>query len=463
MPGAEDLTSLLEQGARLYAAGQTAAAARVYRRAQAVAPGDPTVRLRLAMSIWHGENRGEEALAEVRAIAREYPQSAVVGAEATILNSLGRFTEAADAARRALALDRANAGAWVDLATAAGPDMAAAVLADIDTALADDAIAEGGLRQAHLARARLLRKLGRHDEAFEATAASNAEVSPRWDAVRESRFAELLRSIFTQDMMQRCMGQGHEDGRMIIILGMPRSGTTLLERLLAAHPVIATAGETPLAGSLFTQLYEQAGQDAGRVRSLLGPSTLRAMGAAYLQGIDGRMGDSQAVRVIDKMPGNHLFAPLLRLMFPRAVIVHMRRHPLDTALSCWEAGFSFGLDYASRLDLLGAAYRLYADVIADWAALPGLDMHEVRYEHLVSDPESVLRGLLRAADVDWDPACLAPAGGGQIKTASLEQARRPVSTASVGRWRRHADRLAPLIRAMGGMEWIERYVGERHD
>ena len=100
---------------------------------------------------------------------------------------------------------------------------------------------------------------------------------------------------------------------------------------------------------------------------------------------------------------------------------------------------------------------------ADWAALPGIDMQEVRYEHLVSDPEAVLRGLLRAAGVDWNPACVVPAGGGQIKTASLEQARHPVSAASVGRWRRHADRLAPLIRAMGGMDWVERHVGARDD
>jgi len=155
------------------------------------------------------------------------------------------------------------------------------------------------------------------------------------------------------------------------------------------------------------------------------------------------------------MPANHLFVPFLRLIFPRAVIVHMRRDPLDTALSCFEAGFAFGIDYAARFDTLGQAYRMYADLMAEWTALPGVRLRDVVYERLVDDTGTVLRGVLSQCRLAWDPACLAPAVGGQIKTASVTQARAVVNTRSVGRWRVHAERLAPMIAAMGGAAWVE--------
>ena len=142
------------------------------------------------------------------------------------------------------------------------------------------------------------------------------------------------------------------------------------------------------------------------------------------------------------------------MMFPRAVILHMRRHPLDTCLSCWEAGFSFGLDYAARFDTLGAAYRAYADTVGRWFDLAGLRMQDIRYEDLVAAPEPVMRSVLGACRVPWDPACLSPATGGQIKTASVVQARGGVSKNSVGRWERYRERLQPLIAALGGMDWI---------
>ena len=445
--------ALLEQGAALYASGQSAAAARVYRRALSMAPDDPTVRLRLALAIWHGENRTEEALAEVRDLSLRYPQAGVLGAEAMILNSMGQYADAARAARRALAADPVHAEAWVHLATAIPAAEAEAALPGLDRALA--AAPAAARRQLLLARARLLKKAGRRDEAFDAMAASNAEAPARWDEGRERAIARQLAATFTPDLVARAGGQGHDDARMVFIVGMPRSGTTLMERLLCAHPAVATVGETPLIGSLFGQLQAQVGRDPAQVAAALTPATLRAMGDAYLLGIATRLREPGAGRVIDKMPANYLFVPLIRLVFPQATIVHMRRHPLDTCLSCWEAGFSFGLDYAARFATLGAAYRLYAATMAGWRDLPGIGLEEVRYERLVEAPEPVMRSVLDGVGLPWDPACLTPAKGGQITTASVGQARQPIGSASVGRWRRHADRLQPLVEALGGTDWIE--------
>ncbi len=449
----ETLDEMLAEGARLYGAGQSAAAAAVYRRARELAPEDPTVRLRLALSIWHGENRGEEALQQVRVLAADYPQAPVFGAEATILTSLGRFDEAAAAARRAVAVDPEQGGAWVDLASAVGSPEAPGVLAELEAVIDTRTPTPPVLRQMHLARARLLRTLGREEAAFDAMAASNAEAPEQWQEAGERRFAERLRAVFSPDLMRRLAGTGHADGRMIFIVGMPRSGTTLLERLLAAHPDVASAGETALIGSLYSQLTSRTGNEPKAVAAALTPATLRAMGSAYLQGIAQRAEDR--LRVVDKMPANYLFAPLIRLMFPRAAILHISRHPLDTALSCWEAGFSFGLDYAARFSTLGAAYRLYAETAGAWSALPRVGLSPIRYEDLVSETGQAMADVLAACRLPWNPVCLTPAPGGQIKTASITQARAPVSDRSIGRWRRHADRLAPLIAAMGGMGWVE--------
>ena len=442
----------MEQGAKLYAAGQSAAAACLYRQAQQIAPQDPTVRLRLALAIWHGENRGEEALSEVRELASEHPQPQVLGAEAMILNSLGRFEEAADVARRALDMDPANPGAWVDLAAAAPADQASDLAQELSGVL-DPKLRDPARRQLHLAHARLLRKSGEYDAAFDAMTASNALAPSRSQSDQEKAHRELLANIFTPDLMRRLAGEGLADGRMVFIIGMPRSGTTLLERLLTAHPQVATAGETTLVGTLFGQFTSQVGKDPVALQNALDGPTLRAMATAYLQGLAVRV-RGQSDRVIDKMPANYLYAPLIRLMFPRAAILHMRRHPLDTCLSCWEAGFSFGLDYAARFDSLGTAYRAYADTVGRWFDLTGLRMQDVCYEDLVAAPEPVMRDVLMACGLPWDPACLSPATGGQIKTASVVQARGGVSTNSVGRWERYRDRLQPLIAALGGMDWI---------
>lgn len=452
MSDANNLKDLLAKGAKLYGAGQSAAAAEVYRQALKAAPGDPTVRLRLALAIWHGENRGEEALDEVRALAATYPQASVHGAEALILNSMGRFGEAAGAARRAVTADPRHTSAWRDLATAAPETQAATLDAELEALLAAPDLTATQRRDLHAARATVLHKAGDEDRAFTQTECANGYAPRRWDVDREAGMIAGLRRAFTADLMASRFAAGPSDRRMVFILGMPRSGTTLLERMLTAHPAIASAGETPIVGNLWTQYRRQAGDAA------LTGEHLSAMGRAYMQGIAQRS-PAKAARVIDKMPANYLYLPLIRLMLPDATVIHMRRHPLDTCLSCYEASFAFGLDYATGQVSLGAAYRMYADLMAHWTGPVGVAVREVRYEALVAEPEAVLRPLLAAIGLDWDPACLTPADGGIIKTASSVTARGRVSTASVGRWHRFADRLQPLIEVLGGLDAVKRMDG----
>ncbi|MEM9063756.1 MAG: sulfotransferase [Pseudomonadota bacterium] len=447
------ISEMLEKGAKLYAGGHTAAAAQVYREALKLAPQDPTVRLRHAIAIWHGEDRAEEALTEIRALGRQYPQATIFAHEGLILNSLGRFDEGAAAARKAVQVDPGYSSAWLDLATAVNASEADDLADELRAMLAKDPEPKVA-RDLNYALATVLRKLGDDDGAFDATGEGNRLSPMRWDAPRERAMQDLLRSVFDAGLMERLRGHGLADERPVFITGMPRSGTTLLDRMLAAHPVIASVGETTTVGMIFNQFLAQAGREPARLKQVLTPKVLGQIARAVLKGITDRAGQQPAARIIDKMPPNTLFWPLIACMFPNGRILHMQRHPLGTCLSCWEASFAFGLDYATDMTALGQAWRQYADLTDDWRALVGAQVHPVLYEDLVTDAEPVLRGVLNHLGLPWDARCLTPDRSGPVKTASVAQVRAPVSSGSVARWRDYRERLQPVVDAMGGDDWL---------
>lgn len=448
------MPDLLKKGAELYARGQSAAAAGIYRKALRLAPADPTVRLRHALAIWHGENRADEALEEIAALAKRFPQASVFAAQALVLNSTGRFAEGAGAARKAVSADPLHTTSWLDLATATPAEGAEALAGELDDLLARRDLSRNMRRDLHFARAVCLRKLGELHPAFTETECANGFEASRWDYDRERQFHTLLRSVFTPTLIQRLRNAGHPDRRLVFVTGMPRSGTTLLEQMLTAHPQIASAGETPIVGNLFQQLQHSTHNDGAAIAKALNRGLLAKIADALLAGIASRTQGTKAERIIDKMPANALFMPFIAVLLPNARIIHMRRHPLDTCLSCFEASFAFGLDYASNQVSLGAAFRQYADLTDHWTGLLDGRVLDVRYENLITSPESVLREVLTHCELPWDSACLAPKQDGLIKTASLAQARGTLSAASVGRWHPLEARLQPLIRSMGGMAWI---------
>ncbi|MGD1923571.1 MAG: sulfotransferase [Paracoccaceae bacterium] len=444
---------LLDRGAKLYAGGHTAAAAKVYREALTIAPRDPTVRLRHAIAIWHGEDRAEEALAEIRDLGREFPQAAIFAHEGLILNSLGRFEDGVAASRKAIAKDPDYSSAWLDLATAIPPAEAESLVAELRAMLAAEPEAKAA-RDLQYALATALRKIDDTDGAFDATAEGNRLSPMRWDAAQELGMQDLLRSVFDARLMQRLQGAGLADDRLVFITGMPRSGTTLLDRMLTAHPVIASVGETTTVGMIFNQLIGQVGRDPAKLRQTLTPSVITQMGQAVLQGVAGRLQGQQAARIIDKMPPNTLFWPLIAAMFPNARILHMQRHPLGTCLSCWEASFAFGLDYATDMTALGQAYRQYADLTDHRTVLMGSRIRSVLYEDLVTDSEPVVRGVLEHLGLPFDARCLEPDTSGPVKTASVAQVRAPVSSGSLDRWMRYRGRLQAVVDGMGGEHWL---------
>jgi hypothetical protein len=228
-------------------------------------------------------------------------------------------------------------------------------------------------------------------------------------------------------------GGGDPSEIPIFILGMPRSGSTLIEQILASHAWVHGAGER---------------MDFPDLLADLGDRDFRALGAAYAAR-SGTLAPG-AGRVTDKLPGNFLHAGAIHLALPRARIIHSRRDPADTCLSCYTKLFRGEQPFTYDLGELGRYYRAYERLMAHWrVVLPESVFLEVDYEALVADPETQTRRLLAHCGLAWDPACLVfHETRREIRTASAVQVRQPLYGGSVGRWRRHGERLEPLLREL---------------
>jgi tetratricopeptide (TPR) repeat protein len=238
--------------------------------------------------------------------------------------------------------------------------------------------------------------------------------------------------------------------RLVFIVGMPRSGTSLTEQILGAHPHVHPGGEREELPRLIDSLVQQVapGQPWVAAAERLGPETLTDAARWYRERVCAGAGEARIVT--DKMPLNYRYLALLSRMFPQAAFVHTLRAPLDTALSCYFASFNFAYAFTNRLDWLGHWLRDHDRLLAHWQAELDAPLHVSRYEDLVTDLESRVRALLGFLDLPWHPGCLEfHRSARMVNTASYAQVRRPIYASSVGRSDRYRPHLAPLIEAMG--------------
>lgn len=269
--------------------------------------------------------------------------------------------------------------------------------------------------------------------------------------MERARFGQLA-TAFSADYITAHQGGGDPTRRPIFIVGMPRSGTTLTEQILASHPDVFGAGELEFMGPA-ARLVLGFGvpSEAYRLSEMTSPADFGRIARTYLAWLPKAAADRRFVT--DKMPQNFLFAGLIRLVFPNAHIVHVRRSPLDNCLSIFKNYFAAeGLQFAYDLVELGHYYNLYRDLMRHWhAVMPG-GIHDVQYEDLVSEPEATSRALLDYCGLDWRPEVLDfHLNKRQIKTASFAQVRRPIYKDSVNLSARYGDRLQPLIDTLA--EW----------
>jgi tetratricopeptide (TPR) repeat protein len=305
--------------------------------------------------------------------------------------------------------------------------------------------------------ARALDQAGADDEAFAHYRQGNElrrELERRrgvvFDPDAHRRFIDRLIGVCSPDYLARVHSFGLGDELPVFIVGMPRSGTTLAEQILASHPRVHGAGELPDLIRLAAALPRRLGgaEEYPECLARLDSATTRTLAAEHLQRLRGLGGDAD--RVVDKMPYNYLHLGLIGALFPRARIVHCRRDPVDTCLSCYFQNFGDALPFTRDLRHLGLYYREYERLMAHWAGASPVPLFELRYEELTAHQEAVSRALVAFCGLEWDERCLRfHEARTVVRTASVAQVRQPMYRRSVGRWRRYRGHLQPLLEALG--------------
>jgi hypothetical protein len=264
-----------------------------------------------------------------------------------------------------------------------------------------------------------------------------------YDEKAEARVFRRVAEVFDASLLERLRGMGDPSAAPVFIVGMPRSGSTLAEQILASHPLIHGAGERE-------DLIQVAGAAFPEAVAALDRDGLLRMAQDYLTRMPLPEGK---VRTIDKLPGNFLRIGLIRLLFPNARIIHTRRNPLDTCISCYSKLFAVGQHFSYDLAELGRYYRRYAELMRHWdSVLPSDAMLHVSYEAVVDDLEGQARRMVEFCGLEWDERCLRFYESRRpVKTASSVQVRKPLFRTSVERWKHFEAGLAPLIAELGGL------------
>jgi tetratricopeptide (TPR) repeat protein len=397
----------------------------------------------------HELKRFEEALASYDRALKLRPDFAGVHNNVGLaLLQLGHLSEARAAFERAVELAPDKAKYRRDLAEVTRSDDAH--LAALEKLAEEGATLSVGERiDLHFALAKAYEDLGRYAEAFTQWLDGNALKRRQITYNEAETLGELdrVQAVFTSELIRSRQGVGHPSRVPVFIVGMVRSGSTLIEQILASHPQVFGGGElkyfdaamqgsrTKLVGSAsFPELVSgMTGED------------YRELGTRYLAEIERLAPDF--IRITDKMPMNFMYAGLIHLALPNATIIHTVRDPVDTCLSCFSKLFTEGQYYTYDLAELGRYYRHYQALMAHWhRVLPPGRILDIRYEEVVADLEGQARRIIAHCGLNWDPRCLAfHQTQRPVLTASAAQVRQPIYNTAVGRWRVHEEALRPLL------------------
>jgi tetratricopeptide (TPR) repeat protein len=441
------------RGAAWAALGRHDDALGCYRATLASAPNSADAQHNVGTAL-AALGREDEALAAYdAALALDPAHAGALANKGNALKTLGRLDAARGALARAIALDPLAARAYLSLAEC-GPVRADDLLrGSLEALLRDHAAMPSPDRMhLHFALAKAYDDAAEPAKAFEQLCAANAlkRRTVAYDEAATLAELETLRTLFTPAFLRSRAGSGVPGATPVFIVGMPRSGTTLVEQILASHPQVFGAGEIECLPEAIAVLTARAAGALPARLAALGTDGWRALGENYLRAI--RALAPAAARITDKRPLNFAHVGLIHLALPEARIVHVRRDPLDTCLSCFAKLFGGDQPFAYDLGELGRYYRAYDGLMAHWRrVLPEGVMLELQYEALVADLEPQARRLLAHCGLAWDAACLAfHQAARPVRTASVVQVRQQLYRDAVGRAARYRRLLGRLIEALAG-------------
>ena len=396
-------------------------------------------------------DRFDEALSDYsRAISLEPDNADALNNRAIALMEIGRIAEAQNAAEKAIKMAPRNARFYYTFGNVhdylAGdrhlPAMESLV-PDSPSLPADDRI------ELHFALAKAYQDLGEFENSFQQLLTGN-ELKRQQVAYDEPGALAAMaaaRTAITSEFVRQNADAGDPSRAPVFIVGMPRSGSTLIEQMLASHRLVHGGGELKYFQEAVAHVRLKLAKESGPLPlSAMSKRDFHVLGNRYVANL-GRLG-SDAERITDKMTGNFLLAGIIHLALPNSTIIHTVRDPIDTCISCFSKLFvRRELSFTYDLGELGRYYRHYRQLMAHWrSVLPPGRILEVQYEDVVNDFEGQSRRIIDHCGLAWDPDCLAfHEAKRPVRTASAAQVRQPINRRGIGRWRLQAPVIGKLL------------------
>ena len=443
------------------------------RQAAALSPNDAHVRSRLARALVE-LGRQEEALAEARRSVELDPDSAEIHNDAgAVYAAIGNFDTAREYYRTALALEPGYAKAVLNLARSKRFNAQQDEDEERIRGAAEHAAADKRTqRDLNLALGKIHDDRGEWDTAFAHYERANRPFAGTATKQGDAWLVlmDRMRAVFDADWFAARAPAAESDPTPVFIVGMPRSGTSLVEQCLAAHPAVHGAGELSVVqrltveadvssrtnvdplpdGAVVGNAAVHLGASYPECIHRLGEAGIAALGRRYLAHL--RSLAPEAARVTDKLPGNFMHLGFIATILPGAKLIHCRRDPLDNGVSLYFTDFMIGHEYSNDLSAIGRQIRGMRALMAHWEAVLGGRLLTVDYEALVADPEPFTRALVEHIGLEWNDACLRPHEVARsVRTASTWQVRQPVYRGAAGRARRYERFLNPLREALGDL------------
>lgn len=440
----------LHLGSLHYLADRNEQSIESYRQALRLAPDRPDALCGLAATL-AVQGHFEEALTHVRRaldISPDHMEAHITLAD--IHEKRGNYEEAYQALRPLIDSGKTGSRLAVSFASVArhvGRSHEAVEL--MEQVLSEPGLTVKQQQDLRFALGKALDSAGEYDRAFHHYAEGNRLVKRHFDPAGHSRLIDALRACYDTEGMRVMPRSNVDSGRPVFIVGMPRSGTSLVEQILSSHPDVHGAGELTTLADIASRSTGSLGfghQYPVNARSLT-PDEINRLAKEYLDHIGKLSPDARLVT--DKMPYNYMLLGFIELLFPKARIIHCRRHPLDTCLSCYFQYFAGRHDYAYDLESLGHYYNEYRRLMAHWDQVLSIPLMHLDYEDMVSDQETATRKLLEFCGLDWHDDCLDfHRQRRHVRTASYDQVRRPIYKSSVARWTHYEAHLQPLIEVL---------------
>lgn len=405
----------------------------------------------------HHLGRATDAIAVLdRALAVNPRQINIIQAKAAMLERHGRYKEAFDllSELEERAIDPTSACVLTRLSKRF--DFSEKALQIVDKLLHQSSLLPVYRKKLYFAKAHLLDELERYDEAFEYFRKANDTTKPYFDFAKCNQHTDRLIATFSTEKMALLSKATNLDPRPIFIIGMPRSGTTLVEQILCSHPGIYGGGELYEIPNLIHRLCGDDNKSYPEVLLSKGPEERDRLALEYLHKL-GSMAP-EASRITDKLPHNFLHLGLIQLLFPKATVIHCKRHPFDTCLSIYFQDFVASHTYASNFEDIGRYYLEYDRLMHHWEQTLVNPMITIQYEALVADQEGESRRLIDHCGLEWDDRCLDFHQHRRVNTtSSYNQVSRKMYKSSVERWRHYEpyifplrDILSPLLQKLSG-------------